>query len=173
MESSQDQIEDQAVEEAHNLGEQEQLLSTPPVEDIKVEFVVARKKIRGEKKAKHPVKKSKRVIIESSESEFSEGSDSESESSSEDGRSKRKRKQKLAARRAAAKKKQRAKLRARSTSLAVLTQAHPTLVLTLNMRFSSQTRRAAGKLSRPKRTRRGARRPTSQVMTTVTLYQAH
>jgi hypothetical protein len=113
MESSQDQIEDQAVEEAHNLGEQEQLLSTPPVEDIKVEFVVARKKIRGEKKAKHPVKKSKRVIIESSESEFSEGSDSESESSSEDGRSKRKRKQKLAARRAAAKKKQRAKLRAK------------------------------------------------------------
>jgi hypothetical protein len=113
MESSQDQIEDQAVEEAHNLGEQEQLLSTPPGEDIKVEFVVARKKIRGEKKAKHPVKKSKRVIIESSESEFSEGSDSESESSSEDGRSKRKRKQKLAARRAAAKKKQRAKLRAK------------------------------------------------------------
>jgi hypothetical protein len=109
MDSSQDHVETQVIEETQNLESQEEHVSAPPVEDVMVDAAAERKKARGDKKTKLPTKNAKRTIIQSSTSESSEDSDSESESSSEDEKSKRKRKQKLAAKRAAAKKKQKAK----------------------------------------------------------------
>jgi hypothetical protein len=109
MDSSQDHVETQVIEETQNLESQEEHVSAPSVEDVMVDAAAERKKARGDKKTKLPTKNAKRTIIQSSTSESSEDSDSESESSSEDEKSKRKRKQKLAAKRAAAKKKQRAK----------------------------------------------------------------
>jgi hypothetical protein len=113
MDSSQDQVDTQVIEETQAMEEQEEPIPHPPVEDVKVDAAAERKKVRGNKKVKRPTKKAKRTIIESSTSESSEDSDSESESSSEDEKTKRKRKQKLAAKRAAAKKKQKAKAKSK------------------------------------------------------------
>lgn len=116
MESSQDHVESQVVEETQKLEEQEERVPLPPPEEAKIE-VVDRKKSRSSVKSKRPQKKSKRVVIESSSSESTDvDSDSESEGSSEDEKTKRKRKQKLAAKRAAAKKKQKAKAKAKKKS---------------------------------------------------------
>jgi hypothetical protein len=113
MDSSQNQVDTQVIEETQAMEEQEEPIPHPPVEDVKVDAAAERKKVRGNKKVKRPTKKAKRTIIEISTSESSEDSDSESESSSEDEKTKRKRKQKLAAKRAAAKKKQKAKAKSK------------------------------------------------------------
>jgi hypothetical protein len=113
MDSSQNQVDTQVIEETQAMEEQEEPIPHPPVEDIKVDAAAERKKVRGNKKVKRPTKKAKRTILEISTSESSEDSDSESESSSEDEKTKRKRKQKLAAKRAAAKKKQKAKAKSK------------------------------------------------------------
>ncbi|KAL5114861.1 hypothetical protein ACEQ8H_007238 [Pleosporales sp. CAS-2024a] len=110
MESSRDEADNQAVEEAQPRGEQEQTAPPPPLNDAKPDLAPEPKTTRSEKKSKPAAKKSKQVIIASSSSDSSdEDSDSESESDSEDDKTKRKRKQKLAAKRAASKKKQKAK----------------------------------------------------------------
>ncbi|OAL03145.1 hypothetical protein IQ06DRAFT_292366 [Phaeosphaeriaceae sp. SRC1lsM3a] len=117
METSQDHVESQVVEETQKLEEQEERVPAPPVEEVKVEVVTDRKKAHSSHKSKRPKKKSKRVIIESSSSESTDmDSDSESESSSEDEKARRKRKLKQAAKRAAAKKKQKAKAKAKKKS---------------------------------------------------------
>jgi hypothetical protein len=113
MDSSQNQVDTQVIEETQAMEEQEEPIPHPPVEDVKVDAAAERKKVRGNKKVKRPTKKAKRTIIEISTSESSEDSDSEPESSSEDEKTKRKRKQKLAAKRAAAKKKQKAKAKSK------------------------------------------------------------
>jgi hypothetical protein len=117
MESSQDHVETQVVEESQKLEEAEQPVSSSlPTDEVKVEIVVEKKKTPSKKKSKKPAKKTKKVVIESSASESSgSDSDSESESSSEDEKVKHKKKQKLVAKRAAAKKKQKAKAKAKKS----------------------------------------------------------
>ncbi|KAF2818917.1 hypothetical protein CC86DRAFT_308344 [Ophiobolus disseminans] len=111
MDSSQDHVETQVVDETQMLDEQETPVATPPAEEVKV-VVVAEKKARGGKKVKRPAKKSKRKAEDSSDPDSSDA-DSESEDSEDNKRSKRKRKQKLAAKHAAAKKKQKAEAKSK------------------------------------------------------------
>jgi hypothetical protein len=116
METSEDRVETQDVDESQKIEEQEIPVPTSPADSAKIDAAVEKKKKKtpGNKKAKQPAKKSKRTIVETSASETSDSdSDSESESSSEDEKQKRKRKQKLAAKRAAMKKKQKAKAKAK------------------------------------------------------------
>ncbi|KAF1912865.1 hypothetical protein BDU57DRAFT_521434 [Ampelomyces quisqualis] len=117
MESSQDRVETQVVEESQNMEAAGQPVPSSPLDDgIKAETVAEKKNVQGNKKSRKHAKKSKHVVVESSSSETSEiESDSESESSSDDEKAKRKRKQKLAAKRAAAKKKQKAKAKAKKS----------------------------------------------------------
>ncbi|KAH7359851.1 hypothetical protein BKA66DRAFT_426750 [Pyrenochaeta sp. MPI-SDFR-AT-0127] len=109
MESSQEKMEAQVVDETHKTENQDSQASKPPVDTAKVDPA---NKGKPDKRAKRSTKKSKRRGNESSDTDASDaGSESELDSSSEDEneKAKRKRKRKLAEKRAAAKKKHKAR----------------------------------------------------------------
>jgi len=116
MESAQDSVESQVVEETQLLDGEETPVPTPPNENVQIKVVTSTKPRVG-KKTKRSLKKSKRKVEESSASDSSDAeSDSDSETSEEDAKTSRQRKQKISTKRAAAKKKQKAKTKSKKKS---------------------------------------------------------
>lgn len=113
MESSQEKIDAQVVEGNQKTEKLEPQVSTPAVDDAKVDPTNTRK---HDKKGKRPTKKLKPKEEESSSTDTSDAdSESESDSSSDDVKARRKKKQRPAVKRAAAKKKQKAKAKAKKS----------------------------------------------------------